>query len=184
MNLIHFITGNKNKFREISSILAPIKIKQLDVNLDEIQSLDPKRIIEHKLNEAFKHHKGPFIIEDTSTTIEAFGKRLPGPFIKFFLENLGTTNIAKIAIKMKKQNAVGSVVIAYAKNPKNVKFFFGKIIGKIVMPKGNYGFGYDEIFQPRGSKLTLGQTKVNNNFSKSARGIATLNLRKYLLKHL
>jgi hypothetical protein len=41
-------------------------IKQMDIDLAELQEIDPHKIIEAKLIEARKHHDGEFIVEDTS----------------------------------------------------------------------------------------------------------------------
>ena len=90
--------------------------------------------------------------------------------------------MAELAIKLAKQKAVASVIIAYARNLRDVSFFTGIINGKVVMPKGRYGFGYDPIFIPSGYTKTLGQMKVGNDFSKSARGIAVKKLKAHLLK--
>ena len=180
--MLKFITSNKNKFREIKELLKPIKVQQLNIELDEIQEIDPKKIIEHKLKEAFKHHKGPFIIEDSSFALEAMGGKLPGPFVKYFSIYLGSKNLAKLAIASKKQKAVGSVIIAYAKNLKEFVFFSGKVKGKVVLPRGKHGFGYDPIFMPNGSNKTLGEMKKSNNFSKSPRALSVKKLKNYLLK--
>jgi len=56
----------QNKFKEVQAVLAPIKLEQVDIDLAEIQELDARKIIEHKLKEAFKHRKGKFIIDDSS----------------------------------------------------------------------------------------------------------------------
>lgn len=61
---IFMITGNKNKFEEVKSILPDVE--QLDINLPEIQDIDAGKIIKAKLLEALKHKEGEFIIEDTS----------------------------------------------------------------------------------------------------------------------
>lgn len=181
--VLKFITGNKNKLTEISAILSSVKIEQVDIDLDEIQDIDPHKIIAHKLKEAFKLHKGPFIVEDSGLVLKAFGGKLPGPFIKFFNMYLGPKNLAKLAIGAKEQRAEGRTIIAYAKNKKNILFFEGVVKGKVVMPRGKYGFGYDPIFQPNGSKLTLGELKSTGYYEFSARGIAARKLKNYLLKH-
>lgn len=180
--MIKFITGNPNKFREVQGMLKPITVEQLNIDLEEIQSIDTAKIIKHKLRQAFKHHSGPFIIEDSSLVLEVFGNKLPGPFIKYFNDHLGPKNLSKIAIKMRKQKAKASVLVAFAKNRNNVLFFQGSISGKIVLPRGKYGFGYDPIFQPNESSLTLGQMKSVSHFAGSAREKAVNKLKKYLLK--
>ena len=82
---LYFITGNKNKFEEVKSILP--EIEQLDVDLPEIQDIDAQNIIRFKLLEALRHHAGEFIVEDTSLYFDCL-KGLPGPLIKWFLETI------------------------------------------------------------------------------------------------
>jgi len=177
---LKFITGNKHKFKETANILKPIKVKQVKLDLDEIQDVSPRNVIKHKLVEAFKHHKGPFIIEDSSLNFESMGGKLPGPFIRWFLVFLGPSKLANIAIKTKEAKAEAEVIFAYAKHLKHIKFFSTKIKGKIVKPRGNYGFGYDPIFMPDGENKTYAQLKRSNNFKKSARWQALMKLKKYL----
>ena len=52
---LYFITGNKDKFEQVKYRLKGIQIEQLDLDLDEVQSIDPKEVIVHKLNEAKKY---------------------------------------------------------------------------------------------------------------------------------
>lgn len=181
--MLKFITGNKNKFKEVQRILAPIKVRQIKIDLTEIQGLDPKKIIQHKLREAFKHHQGEFIIEDVSVYLHCLGDKLPGPLIKWFYARIGNQGMINLTNKMGNNKAVVQNVIAYAKNPKTIKFFTGVLHVEIVSPKGNSGFEWDPIFQPKGQNRTLGQIKKNGKYSMTARGIAAKKLKAYLVKH-
>jgi inosine/xanthosine triphosphate pyrophosphatase family protein len=66
--MLYFITGNAGKFTEIAAIVPGLH--QLKLDLDEIQSLDPKVVIEHKLKQAAAQHDGEFIVEDTSLSLD------------------------------------------------------------------------------------------------------------------
>lgn len=180
--MLKFITGNKQKFKEVQELIRPIEIRQLNISLDEIQDIDPHKIIRHKLNEAFKHHKGPFIIEDDSVNLDCFGGRLPGPFIKFFWQEITIRGLYNIVKNLKDDRAEAFALIAYAKNPRRIKFFEGTLKGKIVSPKGSHKFGYDEIFLPDASSKTFSEMKAKGDFTKSPRGIAVKKFKEYLLK--
>lgn len=180
--MLKFITGNKTKFKEVQAGLAPIQIEQVNINLHEIQGVDPKKIIEHKLKEAFKHHKGEFIIDDSSLFLSCFDYKLPGPLIKWFNDTIGTKKIYEMCKKMKDQKAKATTIIGYAKSPNDVIFFNGTLTGKIVAPKGSYQFGYDQIFLSAGQKQTLAELKGSGDHLNSPRGLAVLKLKKYLLK--
>ena len=147
---LKFITGNKSKFAEVANALAPVKIEQVDIDLEEIQDLDPKKVISHKLTQAFKHYKYGFFIEDTCLYFEAFKNKLPGPFAKFFLEALKPVGLYKLAKSLKNQNAEFVTIIAYVKSPKEIYFYEGSIKGKIVKTRGKNGFGADPVFMPNG----------------------------------
>src|SRR3989338_11344497 len=86
MKNITFITGNQNKADYLARYLGfPAYHKKLD--LDELQSLDLKEIVEHKVRQAYEKIKSHVIVEDVSLEFEALGG-LPGPFIRFFVEKM------------------------------------------------------------------------------------------------
>lgn len=68
MMTIYFITGNQHKLAEIQAVLP--QVEQLDVNLPELQEISPDVIIRAKLQEAFKYHQGPCMVEDTGLYLE------------------------------------------------------------------------------------------------------------------
>src|SRR3989344_6334820 len=86
MKDITFITGNQNKADYLAKYLG-LPVKHVKLDLDEIQSLDLKEIVEHKVKQAYEIIKSPVIVEDVSLEFAALG-RLPGPFIKFFVEEV------------------------------------------------------------------------------------------------
>lgn len=181
--MLKFITGNKTKFTEAQKVLAPLEIERVDIDLMEIQALDAREIIRHKLKEAFKHHKGEFIVEDTSMYLECLDYKLPGPFIKWFNDTVGTYGIYNLTKKMGKNRAKSTTIIGYAKSPTNILFFEGNATGTVVAPRGKYNFGYDPIFVPTGSKQTLSELKSQGIFKQSPRGKAVKKLKGYLLKN-
>src|SRR3989339_330772 len=125
--MIHFITGNKNKFEEAKEIIN--NLEQLDIDLPEIQSIDPEEIIKAKLSEALKHHKGEFIVDDTSVYLDCLNG-LPGPLIKWFLKSLGREGIYNLCEKMGNNNATAKTVIGYT-NGKEIQYFSGELKGTI-----------------------------------------------------
>ncbi len=73
-------------FTSLSNIklLEVWQVDQLNVELDEIQSLDLQTIVKHKAQQAYEIVKGPVLVEDVSLEFNALGK-LPGTFISFQL---------------------------------------------------------------------------------------------------
>lgn len=150
---LFFITGNQKKFSEVHSLLP--KVEQLNLDLSELQSLDPEVVIREKLLVARLLHKGSLMVEDTSLSIEGLGG-LPGTFIKWFLESVGPEGVAKLAISSGKTRAVARTCIGYVCDDAEPVFFEGIIEGSIVLPRGK-GFGWDIIFQPDGFTKTFGE---------------------------
>src|SRR5829696_6985622 len=84
--MITFITGNQSKADYLEKYLEfPVGHRKLD--LDEIQSMDLRVIVEHKVRQAYEIVKGPVVVEDVSLEFEAWGG-LPGPFIRYFVEKV------------------------------------------------------------------------------------------------
>ena len=177
MNKLYFITGNENKLREAREIIG--EIESLNINLIEIQSIDAKEIIKHKLNEAKKHHSGNFIVEDTSLIIESMNG-LPGPLIKFFEKTIGLNGISKMA-KHFGDKAIARVIIGYSSEDK-IEFFEGAINGTIVESRGENGFGWDKIFIPEGHTKTFAEMSSEEKNKISMRKIAFEKLKEYLNK--
>ena len=179
---LYFITGNKNKFEEVKSILNELKeIKQIQINLQEIQETDSKKIIEYKLKEALKHKEQEFIVEDTSLYLECLNG-LPGPLIKWFLEKIGNKGLYEITKKFKNSRAKAKTIIGYAKNPREIYYFEGSVKGNIVSPKGDFNFGWDFIFKPHGFSKTFSEMNAEEKNQISMRRIAINNLKEFIKK--
>ncbi len=174
---LFFVTSNKGKFSELQGLIP--RVEQLELDLIEIQEIDPKKIIQEKLKEAFKHTSGEFIVEDTSLSFEVLNG-LPGPLIKWFLSNLGTEGLTNIVEKLGNPKAEAKTIIGYAKNLNEIYFFEGTISGKIVNARGTNGFGWDAIFKPDGSNRTFAEMRQEEKNKISHRSIATGKLVEFL----
>ncbi len=174
---LYFITGSKNKVAEIASVLP--QIEQLEIDLQEIQELDPHKIITHKLSEAQKYHEGSeYIVEDTSLYFEGMNG-LPGPLIKWFLGALGPDKLAELAT-LYGGKAVAKTLIGYSHKQEGVQFFEGEMAGTIVAPRTTTGFGWDNIFIPEGYDQTFGQLGIEKKNEISMRVQAARKLKGYL----
>lgn len=63
MQTITFITGNQKKADYLAQYLG-FPIEHVKVDLDEIQSLNLREIVEHKVKQAYEKIKKPVIVED------------------------------------------------------------------------------------------------------------------------
>ncbi len=174
---LQFITGNKNKLEEVQAMIP--EVEQLDVDLPEVQDIDPQVIISSKLQEAFKHHDGEFIVEDTSLYFDGLNG-LPGPLIKWFLKALGLDGLANLAIKLGNTKVTAKTIIGYAKSKDSIEFFEGAVDGQIVSPRGETRFGWDPIFLPNGYEKTYAEMSPEEKNSMSHRHKAVSKLAEHL----
>lgn len=144
-----FITGNQNKVDYHSRVLG-IQLSHKKIDLDEIQSADPRVVIEHKVRQAYALLQRPVLVEDTSLSFNALNG-LPGPFIKFFVEaHDGLENLCRMLDGFTDRSAYASAVYGYFDGQQLV-FFSGRLDGVISQtPKGDGGYGWDAIFEPVG----------------------------------
>lgn len=170
--MIYFITGSEGKYKEAKAIIEDLG--QLDIDLPEVQDLDVKKIVEVKLEEAKKHYSGEFIVEDTGLYLDCLNG-MPGPLIKWFLKAIGNDGIANLAIKLGNQTASAKTVIGYCDDRGVIHFFEGEMEGKIVMPRGENGFGWDVIFEADGKTYAEMSTDEKNAVSMRRKAMEQLN---------
>src|SRR5687768_7878496 len=149
---LRFITGNKNKLAEAKAVVPDLE--QLDIDLPEIQHLDPREVIKAKLMEAGQRHDGAFVVEDTSLSLDCLNG-LPGPLIKWFLTAMGNGGLHDLAGRYGVYGAVARTMIGYLDPDGDLHYFEGSLAGRIVAPTGASGFGWDPIFVPEGSTKTF-----------------------------
>lgn len=147
-----FITGNQSKADYLARHLG-IDIDHQKVELDELQSLDLHTIIEHKARQAYGIVKRPVLVEDVSLEFKALGQ-LPGTFIKFFVENSGLEACCRMLDGFSDRSATARCTFGYYDGT-HMQLFDGALSGKIAQaPRGENGFGWDQIFIPDGYAIT------------------------------
>jgi len=153
---IHAITSNPGKFAEIKRHLPDVE--QLDIDLDEIQSLDIKKIVEHKLVSAREHHAGELIVDDVSVELDGMNG-FPGHLIKWMNSALGPDGFYNVVKNLPIQTASVICVIGYIDNADTIHTFEGKTEGKIVQSENTAtdGFGWDSLFMPDGATMSFGE---------------------------
>lgn len=177
MNKIYFATGNKGKAEEAQEILG-IKVEIADVEMDEIQSMDLNKIVEHKVKQAYSQVKSPVFVDDVSIEFDVW-KGFPGPFIKY-LQNLGNETILYMMRNETNRNLNMIATIAYY-DGKIVNFFSGNIKGVVSNEKrGERGWGFDQIVIPEGHTLTFAEMSLKEKNMHSHRRMAMDKLKKFL----
>ncbi|RIL11346.1 MAG: non-canonical purine NTP pyrophosphatase [Proteobacteria bacterium] len=174
MKEIFFVTGNANKYREAKSIYP--ELKQLNLELPEIQSLDCRHIIERKLQEAMRIKLGlQLLVDDTALHLDCLGG-LPGPLIKWFLEALKDRGIFEAARALGNTKALATTVVGYAKSSQEILFSQGIMSGRLVEPRGA-SFGWDNIFLPDDHSKTYGEMTTEEKMQISPRAQALRGLK-------
>jgi inosine triphosphate pyrophosphatase len=151
MKQVTFITGNQKKADYLADFLG-FPVDHVKIDLDELQSLDLKYIVEHKVRQAYEKIKKPVIVEDVSLEFLALGK-LPGPFIRFFVDEVPFQTICSM-LNGKDRRATARCVFGYYDGT-TMKLLEGKLEGQIAKrPAGKNGYGWDRLFIPHGYKMT------------------------------
>jgi non-canonical purine NTP pyrophosphatase (RdgB/HAM1 family) len=175
--MLYFVTGNAGKFAEVKAAIP--EVEQIELDLPEVQSIDPQAIIKAKLDEALRQTKNVCILEDTSLYLEALNYKLPGPLIKCFEEGIGNEGIAEIAEKFQKFGAEARTIIGYIGSDGVHRFFEGSLRGKIVSPRGQGDFGWGPIFTPEGEERTFAEMSRGEKRAVSMRTKAINKLKDY-----
>ena len=187
--IINFVSGNKNKLKELNQIInthiKDIEVKQLDIDLPELQGT-PEDIVRGKLKLALEKSKnldGPVLVEDTSLCFNAYNG-LPGAYIKYFLKAIKPEGLYKMACVFDDHSAYAQSIYGLQKNEKEEpKLFIGKTDGEIVSPRGDNNFGWDPCFKPSCSKKTFAQMDDNEKNKISHRGKSTRAMINFLKKN-
>ncbi len=105
---LYFVTGNLNKLSEYRAVFERITSVQLvhrALEITEIQGSAEDITKDKVIKAANALNKDFVMVEDSSLSISALGG-LPGPYIKYFEDNIGANGIYNM-LKVSKQNKHG-----------------------------------------------------------------------------
>lgn len=173
-----FITGNPHKAKYVAQWLGG-HIAHHKLDLDELQTLDLHALVDHKVKQAYDILQTPVLVEDAQLTFTALGK-LPGPFIRWFIDELGYDGLIKILQPFSDRSAHGRICYALY-DGHDIRYFEGDMHGRIAHePRGSGGFGFDRIFINNGYAITRAEMTDKDYAATSYRKIALDKLRDYL----
>ncbi|MEQ8626557.1 RdgB/HAM1 family non-canonical purine NTP pyrophosphatase [Ekhidna sp.] len=180
---ICFASHNKNKVKEMSEIMPDgnflIGLDELGITEDISETgstLEENATI--KSSYVYKKHKIPVFADDSGLIVHALNGE-PGVYsaryagedrddqknMDLLLKNLSDKN---------DRSAEFRTVISYIDEAGKNHEFTGKVEGQIIKEKrGNNGFGYDPIFQPKGFDETFAElsSEVKNRISHRAKAV-------------
>ena len=188
MKEIIIASGNKGKIREAQEILNEYNIVSIkDVGLDIDVEEDGKTFEENAIKKAetiAKELKGKFCIADDSGIEIEYLDGFPGVHTKRWHNGTDRERnlalIEKLKKKKKEKRKIKFVTVIAASDGKNTICEKGIIEGYVTeKPRGDNGFGFDEIFELDNGK-TLAEISDEEKNKISARKIALERIRNKL----
>jgi XTP/dITP diphosphohydrolase len=188
-----FATGNPNKVREVSHVLAPdYQIKSLadigaPLDLPETRGTLEGNALQ-KAEYVLEHFQLDCFSEDTGLFIEALNGH-PGVDAAIYAgpEKNAQANMDLVLQQLGDQpnrKAYFRSVIALLMEGES-HLFIGELHGTIrTEPRGTGGFGYDPIFQPDGYQHTLAEMEATEKYRISHRTKAVRQLVDFLKSRL
>ncbi|KAA1466660.1 Ham1-like protein, partial [Dentipellis sp. KUC8613] len=181
-NRLVFVTGNANKLKEVRAILSighPIELDSQDLNIPEIQGTTQEVALD-KCKRAAEILGRPCITEDTALCFKALNG-LPGPYIKYFLKELGHKGLNNLLVGFDTKEAWALCTFAYCAGPGSEPILFeGRTDGTIVPARGPPVFGWDAVFEPENTGKTYAEMEPEQKNKLSHRYRALDKLRTYL----
>lgn len=179
MRDITFVTGNANKADQLSRWLE-MPLLQRSADLHEIQTVDLEELIRHKALEAYRVIGSAVLVDDTALRFHVLGG-LPGPFIKFFLSEIGLVKCCNLLASFEDRGATASVLYGLTVDGHEVEIFRGDTEGMISpAPSGDGGYGWDSIFIPEGQPKTFAEMTEEELRPFNPRARAIEQLKRYL----
>ena len=172
---IWFLTSNKGKFREATTVTAAsgLTLKMLPHAKIEIQSDSLVKIATYAAEEAANRFELSIVAEDAGLFIRGLNG-FPGPYSADVYKRLGPKGILKLMKRVRAREAKFLAVVAFCEPHDTPKYFAGTVAGHISLcPQGVHGFAFDPIFIPsKGDGRTFGQMTLEEKNKLSHRAIA------------
>ena len=124
--------------------------------------------------------KRPCIADDSGLLVKALPNQLGVRSRRFSIEMTDESNNQLLLNKLKgikERKATFMTVICFIDESSKPHYFQGELHGRIVdVPRGQFGFGYDPIFEIEGTSLTLAELTLEekNQYSHRAKAIEAL----------
>lgn len=178
MKTITIVTSNPGKLQEWQRLFPKdYKLESAALDLIEIQHLDPVVVAKDKAKRAYKKLGKPVLVDDVSAGLDEL-KGLPGTFMKYFEEALGSDALFRLAGNKSAACSV-TAVAAYYDGERSLHGV-GTVRGKVLDPKGKKGWGFDFVFMPDGHTETYAQMGPERKDKISHRSLAIQDLVRQL----
>ena len=187
-----FATGNIDKLKQVELMIDNLKSPK-DFDLEDIDVVEDGNSLKEnaykKAKTYFDLAKVPTISDDTGLFVEALDNR-PGIYAHRYAGENATykDNRDKLLSELKDKDdrdAYFKTIVCYIDENGKDYYFEGILEGTITKEEiGQYEFGYDQIFLPKGSDRTLGQMTEKEINQISHRSKAIESFVKFYKEHI
>ena len=160
-----FVTTNEHKRREVQEILG-VELERAELDLPEIQAIDPAEVAQEKVRAAraaLGEPEIPVLVEDSGIMVDAWDG-FPGALTKWLMRSVGNEGLLRMLGTDENRSARAVCVVALAEADGTVHTFRGEVPGTVAYSaRGEGGFGYDPVFVPEWSSLTYAEMGEDKN---------------------
>lgn len=181
MKKILFATTNKRKLNEAKAAFKDfgIKVDQIELDINEIQSKDAKYISLHKAESAFRLVHKPVVITDTSWKIPSL-KGFPGGYMKDISSWFEPEDFINL-IKNKNDKRISFTECIVYKDSLNTKIFSEEYWGIISDKPRGKGNSIERVAEFKG--FTIAEKYDNGEFSHDPKEYVWYSLAKWYSKY-
>jgi XTP/dITP diphosphohydrolase len=168
---VYFATSNRHKLEEASLVLKKLGIivEPLEGKGTEIQADDLSQIARNAALSASVRFKKPLIVEDAGLFISSLGG-FPGPYSAYVFRKIGIEGVLRLLKNNTNRPANFKSSVAYCEPGGSARVFEASLGGRVVQSAcGENGFGFDPIFAPLHSKVTLADMSLEEKCRVSHR---------------
>lgn len=161
---LRFLSSNKCKIAEIQELLTPHKVKVIPYSrkIEELQTKDSRKLIRHKILDAFSIIGRPMFVEHTGLHLEYLND-LPGGLTQVFWDSLEADRFCELFGQTKNTKAVAMTTIGFC-DGHQLYYFDGQVAGQIACePMGSREFQWDCVFIPDNYDKTFAQLGSEKN---------------------
>lgn len=178
---VRFLSSNKYKVKEVSSILDQIDVRVLPIGdkIEEIQTDDVYRLVRDKTLKAFGKIGRPIFVEHTGLHLPGLSS-LPGGLTQVFWDALQADSFVSLVGGLSSRKVVAKTVIGYC-DAQQIHYFDGEVSGTVsIEPLGSRDFQWDCVFVPDGYSKTFAELGEDKKNEISMRRIALDKFSKFL----
>jgi len=181
MEHLAFATGNAQKVALAQRFMST-HLVQRAVDMDEIQSLSFPEIAEHKVRQAYAALHEPVVVQDSGVRYNALNG-LPGPFVRPFVEALGSSEaLCGLLDHYDDRSAIAVSCVAYydGTNLKVIEKTAPGMVASTVPTGGDRWHGWSDSFIYAGTNKPWPELTEAEQNRVSMTGASFVALQKYL----